>query len=72
MTNNHDPGSITHAKQNKTIFLFRMIRIMDQQGLLVTENCFGFFKGNTVLFNVCRRFILVPSESDHIYNIITL
>lgn len=49
-----------------------MIRIMDKQSSLVIENCFGFFKGNTVFFNVYRRFIFVPSESNHIYNIITL
>ncbi len=44
MTDNQHPESYAEPKEDKSIFIIGVIRIMNQQGIFVGEYCFIFFK----------------------------
>jgi hypothetical protein len=63
MTNDQQPQLEAHPEKNKSIFFKGMVRIMDQQGVLIQEDCLSFFKGNAVLLFIGNALLLIPFEA---------
>jgi len=62
------------TEENKAIFDVRVLRIINQQGMLIREHRFSFMERNPVLANVLLILSLVPLEFNalHMYIICTL
>ena len=53
------------AKQNETFLVRRMIRITQQEGLVVAEGGHRLFEGNPVLSEVPPSLVGIPLEARH-------
>ncbi len=47
-------------KQNKPIFIIRMVRIVELDCILVIKDGAGFFERHAMLFYICFSFALIP------------
>ena len=52
MTDNENSKGRAETEEKKADFVDRVVRIVDQQGVVVEEDGLGFFKGNAVSFPV--------------------
>ncbi|MDP1524599.1 MAG: hypothetical protein Q8M20_02195 [Rhodocyclaceae bacterium] len=52
MADHQDFQGITHAEQNETVFLFRMIRVVDQFGAIIMEGRLRFLEADAVLAEI--------------------
>lgn len=72
----HDKQSrhCTETQQKESIFLFRVIRIMHEQGIVIGEYCLTFFERDAMLPLVDKVFSFVPDKADstHIYKVTTM
>ena len=64
VTNQKQSQRPTQTKENKTIFINRVIWVVNQFGPFVDENRFRLLKTDPVLLCVCRRFALVPFKAQ--------
>ena len=60
--------------QDEPVLGFRVVRIIDQQGVLIVEHRLRLLKGDPVLSGVARRFARIPlkGEFDYLYSSNTL
>lgn len=74
MTYNQRVQVSARAEKNKSIFGVRVLRIFDQQGMLIRKHRFGFMERNPVFANVLLILSLVPLELNalNMYIIFTL
>ena len=73
MVDDHQAHAPAESEQEKPIFAFRVIGIVDQAGVLVLENRLGLLKGDAMLAFVALRLIRIPVKSQpfHNYNVYT-
>jgi hypothetical protein len=64
MANKQQSKRAAHPKQNKTIFVIRMIRIIDQPGTLVKKDGFGFIEAHSMLLQIGSGFSAIPFEAQ--------
>ena len=68
----HDEGSTQRAepKQHEAVFVIGVVRIVNEQPLLVGENGLSFFERNSVLARVRLTFCRIPFEFERLHNYI--
>ncbi len=73
VTNDQNPQLKADSQHDKPIFVFRMIRIKEPNGVFIKEHRSSFFKANAVLASVQPVLGLVPLETNflHMYNVHT-
>ncbi len=71
MADNENPQLEAHPKQDKTIFLFGMIRIKKLDRVLIEESRSGFLKGDPMLSDVSLVFPPIPLKPQliHMYTV---
>ena len=71
MADNENPQLEAHTKQDKTIFLFGMIRIKKLDRVLIEESRSGFLEGDSMLSDVSLVFSLIPLKPQliHMYTV---
>ena len=71
MADNESPQLEAHPKQDKTIFLFGMIRIKKLDRVLIEESRSGFLKGDPMLSDVSLVFPSIPLKLKpiHMYTV---
>ena len=57
----------THAQQNKSVFVFRMIGIEKLHCLIIEKNRTSFFKGHSVFFLVGPILLAIPFETQFVH-----
>ncbi len=62
MAGHEQPKRAAQAQQNEALFVYRMIRVVDQSCTLIEEGRLGFFERDTVLFLVGGGLALIPLE----------
>ena len=53
----------TQAEKNKALFVFGVIWVIDQLGVLIDEDGSRLFKRDTVFLRVDARLVLIPLEA---------
>lgn len=64
MGDDQDPEGATEPEQQEPILRLRMLGVVEQQGVLVGEDCFGFAERGAVLAPVRRGFPGVPIRTE--------
>ena len=74
MTDDQQAKRTAQAEENKALFVFRVIRVVDQFGTLVDEDRFGFFESDAMLARVCGSLPIVSLEAKcaHARSVTTL
>lgn len=65
MTYDQQRLAVSVTQQNKSVFVFRVIRVRDQSRMLVREGGFRLFEADAVLPEIGGGFFFVPFENDH-------
>ena len=60
MTNQHNFECAAKTQQNEPILVIRMVRVINQPGILIKEDRSSFIKRNAMLLFVCRSFFGIP------------
>ena len=64
VTNQKQSQRSTQTEENKTVFVVRVVRVVDQFGSLIHKNRFRLFKTHPVFLCIWRRFALVPFKAQ--------
>ena len=74
MANNKDVKSCAQAEQDKSVFINGMVRVIDQEGILIDKDSMGFLEGYAVLSPIGGVLSRIPLEAEplHIYHVNTL
>ncbi len=67
MTNYEKLGKRAHAQHQESFFFLRMFIVEKLNAKLVVEGRFRLFKRYVMLFEICRRFSLIPFKIYHTY-----
>lgn len=62
MADNQQPKDSAQSKKQKPVFIFRMIRIKNSQGVAIVKHRLRLFKGNAVFALVGSGFLGIPGE----------
>jgi len=62
--NDENPQCGTEPHDDESVFGGRMIRIRDQESMLVEEHCSGLLEGNAMLLGIRCRLAGIPFERD--------
>ena len=60
----------TISKQHEPFFFLRVIRIIDQAGVLIEKNSLRFLEGDAVLHQVGSSLAAIPGKLDIAHSII--
>ena len=71
MADNENPQLEAHPKQDKTIFLFGMIRVKKLDRVFIEESRSGFLKSDPMLSDVSLVFPPIPLKPQliHMYTV---
>ena len=58
---------LAEPEKNKPLFLLGVIRIVNQQRILIIEYRLCFLKGYSMLFLICYVFVFVPFKQQLIH-----
>lgn len=74
MAYHEKPRTGAEAKYDETLFdfPFRMVGIVDDHGVFIIEDRFGFFKGNLMLPLVDDILVFIPLKAQHVHNYIII
>jgi hypothetical protein len=74
VANNQKPELFAESQNDKPIFVFSVIWVVDQLGVLVTKNRFGFLEANTMLPDIGRGLLVIPLKMKfaHKASVVTL
>ena len=64
MTDDQDPGHDARAEEDEPFLDQRMIRVVEQQGIVIGEDRGGLFERHAVLASIRGVFPLVPFEGQ--------
>ena len=64
MTDNTKSFCSRNAQNQKTLFIFRVLRIVKQNGILIIKNSFSFFKCNTMYAFVSLILLFIPCKAQ--------
>lgn len=72
MAHNKQSGRCTHAEKKESVLLIRMIRVINKQSVLVSEDCLSFFERHAMFALIDGVLAFVPSESQwyHVHNVV--
>ena len=69
----HEKSQATaQAEQDKPVFLFRVIRVIDELGVLVCKDRLSVGEAHTMLVQVGYRLLGIPLESERLLSVRTL
>jgi hypothetical protein len=74
MANNKDVQSCAQAEEDEPVFISGMIRVIDQEGVLVDEDGLSFLERYAMLSPIGGILAWIPLEAEplHIYHVNTL
>jgi len=62
MHDNQQSGSRTHAQENESVFIFQVVGVIEQPGLLVQKHGLRLVKRDAVFLDVRACLRLVPRD----------
>ena len=72
MADDKQPQTAAEAKKNKAFFLLRVVRVVNELRVLVSESRLRIFKTYLVIAQVGRRLLGIPLKSQHTESVRTL
>ena len=72
MADDKQPQATAEAKKNKAFFLLRVVRVVNELRVLVSEGRLHIFKTYHVIAQVGHRLLGIPLESQHSESVRTL
>ena len=72
VTGHEQSKTAAQAAQDKSVFFFGVIRVINEFGVLICEDCLRVLETHAVLAQVRCRFLGVPLELEHAASVRTL
>jgi hypothetical protein len=74
VTDDENAKAGAEAEEQEPDLINRVVRVVDQQGVVIEEDGLGLAEGNAMTFPIESVLILVPLEPEvtHIYTVATL
>ena len=72
VTDHEQSKTAAQAEQDKSVFFFGVIRVINEFGVLICEDCLRVLETHAVLAQVRCRFLGVPLELEHAASVRTL
>lgn len=57
-------GHRAETQEKKSVFLFRVIWIMHEQGIVIGKYCLAFFERDAMLLLIDRVLSFIPDKAD--------
>ena len=72
VANEKQSQAASQAKQDKSIFFFGVVRVVDELGVLICEDRLRILEAHTVLAKVGCCLLGIPPESERLVSVCTL
>lgn len=72
MADHQHISALAKAEKNKPLFLLGVVRIVDQQSIVVIENRLRFFKRYSMLFLIRYVFVFIPFKTKIVHGYIII